>query len=548
MTRRLLLTAALALAAGGFAGCENRPQYANPGGLRASAAASPRAMAADADAPERGRPPADREQYDSVEDNPFVRVAEEPRSTFSLDVDTASYSNVRRLLRDKRDVPPGAVRIEELVNYFPYAYAPPASDAGDPLAIRSDVATCPWAKDHLLVRLAVKATEIEKGERPAMNLVFLLDVSGSMNSPDKLSLVKDAMRLLVGQLREQDTVAVVVYAGASGLAVPPTSGDRQASVMAALDELQAGGSTNGGEGIQLAYKVAADNYKKAGVNRVILCTDGDFNVGVSDRSRLVDLIESKAKTGVYLSVLGFGTGNLRDATMEELSNKGNGNFAYIDTEQEARKTLVAAADGTLVTVAKDVKIQIEFNPKQARAYRLIGYENRVLATRDFNDDQKDAGDVGSGHTVTAFYEVVPPGAAMPTTRPGVDDLKYQSGPEPVAAADSGELMTVKLRYKRPDGEASKLLTQAVPAAEPQQFAAADDDFRFAAGVAAFGMVLRDSPHKGTADLAWVRQTAKSARGNDAGGYRGEFVDLVDLAAKRGGKREDGRDEPASARR
>ena len=390
MNRRPYRTALIALAAGGSAGCENQSNCANPNELYAPAA-SARAMTAEPGELERGRPPVDREQYDSVEDNPFVRVAEEPRSTFSLNVDAASYSNVRRLLRGKRDVPAGAVRVEELVNYFPYDYAAPASEGEDPLTVRSALVTCPWAKDHSLVRLAVKAQEIAQGERPAMNLVFLLDVSGSMNSPDRLPRVKDAMRRLVQQLRPQDSLAVVVYAGASGLAVRPT-----------------------------------------------------------------------------------------------------------------------------------------------------------------NDDQKNAGDVGSGHTVTAFYEVVPPGAAMPTTRPGVDDLKYQSGPEPVAAADSGELMTVKLRYKRPDGEASKLLTQAVPAAEPQKFSAADDDFRFAAGVAAFGMILRDSPHKGAADLAWVRQTTKSARGGDAGGYRGEFVDLVDLAAKRAAKRaggrEDGRDEPASARR
>ena len=463
------------------------------------------------------------EAYDHVADNPFVAVTQDPRSTFSVDVDTASYSIVRRFLNGGERPPAGAVRIEELINYFPYAYEPP--EDGRPFAVDMDVAGCPWTPAHRLVRIGLKGRELPHGERPPSNLVFLLDVSGSMNAPNKLPLVKSAMRMLVGELGPSDRVAIVVYAGGEGLALPSTAASDKAAILSAIQSLSPGGSTHGSAGIRLAYETAAGSFIEGGVNRVVLATDGDFNVGVTNQGDLVRLIEQKAKAGVFLTVLGFGMGNLKDSTLEKLADHGNGNYAYIDSLAEARKVLVEQAGGTLVTIAKDVKLQVEFNPRRVMAFRLIGYENRVLAHQDFNDDTKDAGEIGAGHTVTALYEVVPPGANTPV--PGVDALKYQPAPR-ASGPDNGEILTVKLRYKEPDGQRSALIE--VPLTDGGgSFQAASPDLRFAAAVAAFGMVLRESPHKGNADLARVRGWASGSIGEDPNGLRAEFLQLVDRA-------------------
>jgi Ca-activated chloride channel family protein len=473
---------------------------------------------------ERPSAPFNTEAYDHIRENPFVLVAQDPRSTFSVDVDTASYAIVRRFLGDGQLPPKDAVRIEELVNYFPYAYAPPSD--GRPFAVHMDAAECPWKTGHRLVRIALKGREVPRQERPPSNLVFLLDVSGSMNEPNKLPLVKAAMRLLVNQLGEEDHVAIVVYAGAEGLALPSTPATDKAAILSAIESLSPGGSTHASAGIRLAYETAAAHFIKKGTNRVILATDGDFNVGVTNQGDLVRLIEEKAKSGVFLTALGFGMGNLKDSTLEKLADHGNGNYAYIDGLAEARKVLVEQAGATLVTIAKDVKVQVEFNPHQVKAFRLIGYENRVLAHQDFNDDTRDAGDIGAGHTVTALYEIVPPGVELPA--PGVDPLKYQQAPRPLAGADSGEWLTLKLRYKQPDGDRSSLIE--VPLREgPAAFEEASPDFRFAAAVAAFGMTLRESPHRGNADFAKVREWARAGLGEDEGGRRAEFLQLVEKA-------------------
>lgn len=471
-----------------------------------------------------------REGYERIVDNPFLDVRENPLSTFSIDVDTASYANVRRFLNQGALPPKDAVRIEELVNYFKYHYAPPADDA--PFAVHAAIAGCPWKSEHRLLRVALKGREIDFNNRPASNLVFLIDVSGSMDEPNKLPLLKAALRLLIDRLSENDRVAMVVYAGSSGLVLPSTSGERQAMIASALEQLQAGGSTNGGEGIQLAYDTARQNFIRGGTNRVILCTDGDFNVGITDQGSLTRLIEQQAKSGVFLSVLGFGTGNYQDSTMEKLADRGNGNYAYIDNLDEARKTLVEQAGGTLVTIAKDVKLQLEFNPQQVAAYRLIGYENRLLRDEEFNDDTKDAGEIGAGHTVTAFYELVPAGGKTPTA--SVDPLKYQQQVQPAEAAQSGESLTLKLRYKQPDGAESKLLTHVVKDAGAR-FSAADNDLQFAAAVAGFGLLLRDSPYQGNLTYAGVLELALAARGSDEEGYRAEFIEVVKKAQAIAGK-------------
>ena len=397
------------------------------------------------------------ESYDHRAGNAFVRVADRPLSTFSIDVDTASYANTRRFLNHGQFPPPGAVRIEEMVNYFTYGYAPPDAGAKAPFAVHIAVASCPWKTNHRLVRIALKGREIKPDKRPPTSLVFLLDVSGSMDSPDKLPLLKRAMRLLVDQLGENDRVAIAVYAGSEGLALESTPCDEKEKIRATLESLSPGGSTAGAQGIVLAYKIAVDNFIEGGVNRVILCTDGDFNIGITDNSQLVRLIREKARTGVFLSVLGFGRGNLKDSRMEKLADEGNGNYAYIDTLNEARKVLVRQMGGTLVTIAKDVKIQVEFNPAKVAGYRLIGYENRMLRKEDFNDDKKDAGEIGAGHTVTALYQVVPFG--LPVDAPPVDKLKYKKPDAPAGAGDatSTEMLTVKLRYKKPDGDTSTKL-------------------------------------------------------------------------------------------
>ncbi|MEA3364285.1 MAG: von Willebrand factor type A domain-containing protein [Candidatus Hydrogenedentes bacterium] len=462
------------------------------------------------------------ESYDHIVENPFRKVADEALSTFSIDVDTASYANTRRFLNQNTLPPPGAVRIEEFINYFDYHYAPP--DGEDPFAVHVEVASCRWKPEHRLARIGLKGKEIPQDARPACNLVFLIDVSSSMSPPNKLPLLKRAMKVLAKQLRDDDRVAIAVYAGSSGLILPSTPGSDTQRILEALNNLESGGSTNGGEGIKLAYNTAIENFLEDGVNRVILATDGDFNVGISDQSKLVDLIENKAKTGVFLSVLGFGMGNLKDSTLEKLADKGNGNYAYIDDMSEARKVLVQDMLDTLVTIAKDVKIQVEFNPAEVQAYRLIGYENRILAKEDFNDDTKDAGEIGAGHTVTALYELVPSG--VPFTNPGVDPLKYQQDqPALTDAATSGELFSLKLRYKQPDGEKSKLLTFPVKD-EGDAFEDASEDYRFAAAVAAFGMLLRDSEYKGDATYKQVLTLAQDALGADEHKYRAEFLKLV----------------------
>ena len=480
------------------------------------------------------------EEYARVPENRFLSAQDTPLSTFAVDVDTASYANVRRFLTRGQLPPPGAVRIEELVNYFRYDYEPPTGVEGGeeeeprPFAVHAEVAACPWEPTHRLVRIGLKGREIEADARPLCNLVFLLDVSGSMNSEDKLGLVKRSMTMLTEQLGENDTVSIVVYAGASGLALPATSGDDPRAITAALDRLAAGGSTNGGQGIELAYRTAVENYIEGGVNRVILCTDGDFNIGVTDDSSLVRLIEQKAKAGVALTVLGFGTGNYQDAKMEQLADHGDGNFGYIDTIGEAKKLLVEQLAGTLVTIAKDVKVQVEFNPAAVRSYRLIGYENRLMAAEDFRDDAKDAGEIGAGHTVTALYEVVPTSEDEPD--PEVAGLKYQTPGEPTAAAaESGELLTVALRYKAPGATKEDPATEFnVPVPDAMTaFGEAGADYRFAAAVAAFGMLLRGSEHAGTAKMGDVAAWAAAAAGHDPDDYRTEFVDLTERAARLG---------------
>jgi Ca-activated chloride channel family protein len=470
------------------------------------------------------------ESYDRIYENPFLLSRQNPFSTFSSDVDTASYSNVRRFINEGRLPPPGAVRIEELVNYFDYDYAPPEGDA--PFSADVEVAACPWNADHRLARIGLKGKVVAEEERPAANLVFLIDVSGSMDQPNKLPLLKSAMQMLVQNLQERDRVAIAVYASASGMVLPPTSCETKGPILAALDRLQAGGSTAGGAGIQLAYSLARQNFIPEHINRVVLCTDGDFNVGITDQSQLVRLIEEQAKSGVYLTVLGFGMGNYKDSTLEKLADKGNGNYGYIDTIHEARKMLVEQLGSTLMTIAKDVKIQVEFNPLRVAAYRLVGYENRMLRTEDFLDDTKDAGEIGAGHTVTALYELVPPGKEGDL--PKVEPLRYQQPVEPAPAARSDELFTLKLRFKRPDSNVSEPL--AFPVTDSEKTAdEASDNFRLAAAVAAFGMLLRESEHRGTASYDMVIALADSAKGDDPSGYRGEFLQLARTAKALAGR-------------
>ena len=461
------------------------------------------------------------ETYDHLDENPFLRVGDEPLSTFSIDVDTASYANVRRFLNSGTLPPAGAIRIEELINYFRFDYHQPA--AGVPFSITTELAECPWNPKDRLVLIGLQGRDMDDENIPPRNLVFLLDVSGSMNSYDKLPLVQRAMLMLTSILTARDHVAIVVYAGASGLVLPPTSGDRKETINAAIASLRPGGSTNGAAGIQLAYRIARDQFVAGGVNRVVLATDGDFNVGVTSQDQLVRLIEEQRASGIFLSVLGVGTGNLKDSTMEKLADKGNGNYAYLDSLREAQKVLVREAGSTLVTIAKDVKIQIEFNPSAVAAYRLIGYENRLLRNQDFNDDTKDAGDIGAGHSVTALYEIVP--AGEPSDVPSIDPLKYQRPLRQTGAAASDELLTVKLRYKAPDGDTSRL-TSAVVRREPKPMTA---NLGFASAVAEFGMVLRHSRHVGNGSLLSAAARARRFKGEDGEGYRAEFVSLVELA-------------------
>lgn len=464
------------------------------------------------------------EAYSHIEENPFLAAKQNPLSTFSIDVDTAAYSNVRRFLNDGQLPPKDAVRIEELVNYFPYDYAPPTDSA--PFSAKVEIGPCPWNRQHQLARIGLKGKDVPQERRGAANLVFLIDVSGSMNSPNKLPLLKQSLKLLVNQLGKDDRVAIVVYAGASGLVLPSTPCSEASSIVAALEQLQSGGSTNGGAGIQLAYSVAQQHFQQEGINRVILCTDGDFNVGVTSHGDLTRLIEEKREAGVMLTVLGFGMGNLKDSTLETLADKGNGNYAYIDTLLEARKVLVEQLGGTLITIAKDVKIQVDFNPAKVAAYRLIGYENRMLRNEDFHDDKKDAGEIGAGHCVTALYELVPPGVEIDL--PKVDASKYQQPVVEGEPASGDEWLTLKLRYKEPTQGQSELLEFPITTSQPK-LEDTSVDYRFASAVAAFGMLLRESQHKGDASYAMVLDLAQQSRGKDQHGYRHEFEQLVKLA-------------------
>jgi len=467
-----------------------------------------------------------REGYDKITENQFLKVNDNPLSTFSIDVDAASYSNVRRFLNQGQLPPAGAVRIEEMVNYFKYEYPQPTNN--DPFSINTEIAEAPWNKDHKLVLIGLQGKKIPTENLPASNLVFLIDVSGSMQSANKLPLVKTSMKMLVDQLREQDKISMVVYAGAAGIVLPPTSGAEKTKIKDAIDKLEAGGSTAGGAGIKLAYKTAQENFVKNGNNRVILCSDGDFNVGESSDDAMERLIETERKSGVFLTILGYGMGNYQDAKMQKLADKGNGNHAYIDGISEAKKVLVNEFGGTLFTIAKDVKLQIEFNPAKVQGYRLIGYENRMLAKEDFNDDKKDAGELGSGHTVTAIYEVIPVGVKSSFLK-DVDALKYQKDVAPLSKSkQTDEILTVKFRYKAPDGDVSKLIEH--PVADKQvAIAKTSDNFRFAAAVAQFGMLLRDSEFKSAASYTSVVEMARKARGNDDEGYRSEFIRLVESA-------------------
>ena len=470
-----------------------------------------------------------REGYDRIYENEFMAVGANPLSTFGIDVDRASYSNVRRFIRDGQLPPADAVRIEELINYFSYDL--PNPEGPDPFSVHTEVGPAPWNPVHRLVRIGIQGRRVDTEDLPPSNLVFLVDVSGSMQPANKLPLLKSALRMLVNQMRPQDRVAIVVYAGAAGLVLDPTSGEHKETILEALSRLEAGGSTAGGAGLRLAYDVARRHHMDGGNNRVILASDGDFNVGASSDAEMIRLIEQRRDEGTFLTVLGFGTVNLQDAKMEQIADHGNGNFAYIDSAHEAQKVLVKEFGGTLHTIAKDVKLQVEFNPARVQAYRLIGYENRILAAEDFNDDLKDSGDLGAGHTVTALYEIIPTGVDTRTPIRGLDELRYQRTDERDSLRDSPEMLFVKLRYKEPTGSRSRLLSHAVRDVD----AASDvdgvpsSDFTFAASVAAFGMVLRDSKYGGAVDLAAVLRWARSSVGPDLEGYRREFVHMVEEA-------------------
>jgi len=467
-----------------------------------------------------------REGYDKITENRFLKATDNPLSTFSIDVDAAAYSNIRRFINNSQLPPAGAVRIEEMVNYFKYEYPQPTN--GDPFSINTEISDAPWNKDHKLVLIGLQGKKIPTENLPASNLVFLIDVSGSMQTAERLPLVKSSLKMLVDQLRQEDKISIVVYAGAAGLALPPTSGADKTKIKDAIDQLEAGGSTAGGAGIKLAYRVAAENFVKKGNNRVILCTDGDFNVGESSDDAMERLIEQERKSGVFLTVLGYGMGNYQDAKMQKLADKGNGNHAYIDGIAEAKKVLVNEFGGTLFTIAKDVKLQVEFNPAKVQGYRLIGYENRMLAKEDFNDDKKDAGELGSGHTVTALYEIIPVGIKSSFLQK-VDSLKYQPNIQALSKTNyNEEIMTVKFRYKAPDGDVSKLMEH--PVKDNQiSIASTSSNFRFAAAVAEFGMLLRNSEYKSSASFNNVLNMARKAKGTDEEGYRAEFIRLAESA-------------------
>ncbi|MCP4643230.1 MAG: VWA domain-containing protein [bacterium] len=473
-----------------------------------------------------GWDPFNTEQYDHYEDNPFKWVKDDPVSTFSIDVDTASYSNVRRMIQMGARPPRDAVRIEEFINYFTYDY--PVPDKDTPFSVNVEMASAPWQPEHRLVRIGLRGYEPPQDERPACNLVFLIDVSGSMRPANKLPLVKRSLKYLVKQLDHRDRVALCVYAGAAGMVLPPTSCSKKSAILHAINRLEAGGSTNGGQGIHLAYDLVRQNFRRGAVNRVIIATDGDFNVGTTDRGELIRFIEKRAKEGVFLTTLGYGFGNIKDGTLEQLADKGNGNYGYVDSFDEAKRILGKKMAATLVAIAKDVKIQVEFNPTEAAGYRLIGYVNRMLAREDFNDDTKDAGEIGAGHTVTALYEVIPAGLDVPAA--SVDPLRYQTAAEESSAAWSGELFHLKLRYKTPSADKSQLLTTPVRDAKIA-FEDASPDFRFATAVATFGMMLRGATPSEDLDFVAVHKWARRTMDGETSEERREFLDLVEAASE-----------------
>ncbi len=466
-------------------------------------------------------PEPNNEDYEGVQENIFHDATSSPLSTFSIDVDAASYSNVRRFINNGQRPPKDAVRIEEMINYFDYNYEGPGDE--HPFAIHTEISSAPWNAEHRLVKIGLQGKKVDQEELPASNLVFLIDVSGSMDAANKLPLVITSMKMLVEQLRSKDRVSIVVYAGAAGIVLDPTPGDNKKKILRALDQLQAGGSTAGGQGIRLAYALAKENFRPRGNNRVILCTDGDFNVGASSNEEMEKLIEEKREDGIFLTVLGYGMGNYKDSKLEILSDKGNGNYAYIDNITEAQKVLVTEFGGTMFTIAKDVKLQVEFNPAKVSAYRLIGYENRMLKSEDFNNDKKDAGELGSGHTVTALYEIIPVGVKSEFFN--VDALKYQTPSPATDGQYADELLTVKFRYKKPDGDKSLLIVHPLVDSNIA-LAKASDNFRWAASVAAFGMLLRESEYVKHYSFEEVIKLAQGARGEDEEGYRAEFVKMA----------------------
>ncbi|EJF52741.1 uncharacterized protein containing a von Willebrand factor type A (vWA) domain [Saprospira grandis DSM 2844] len=466
------------------------------------------------------------EEYGKIIENPFLGAKDNPLSTFSIDVDNAAYSNVRRYLTQWNQLPPnGAVRLEEMINYFDYDYPQPTGE--HPFSVNMELSQAPWAQEHQLLHIGLQGKDLNYDELKPSNLVFLIDCSGSMSNNNKLPLLKKGLKMLLSQLDDKDKVAIVAYAGAAGLVLPATPASQANKILSALDRLEAGGSTAGGQGIELAYKTAQEALIEGGNNRVILATDGDFNVGPSSSSDLLDLITEKRKLDIYLTICGFGMGNYKDDRMEQISNAGNGNYFYIDNEKEAQKVFVREMRANMFSIAKDVKIQIEFNPQWVKAYRLVGYENRLLKAEDFDDDTKDAGELGAGHTVTAIYEIIPQGSASTQKVTQQPALKYQDAPS--IKNNSSDLMTLKLRYKPLDSDKSKLLEFNLnkEAAVEQT----SDNFRFSAAVAAFGMLLRDSEFKGTANFDKVKNWALSAKGQDPNGDRAELVKLIQLAAQ-----------------
>ena len=506
--------------------------FSNARGVTTKKSSGKRRVKSDSPAPARKpRTITNREDYAKLTENGFKSPFDAPYSTFSIDVDNASYSNVRRFLNLGQRPPVDAVRVEEMINYFNYHY--PQPDGDHPISVTSELSACPWKEENYLLHVGLQAKDIPYESLPASNMVFLIDVSGSMGAENKLPLLKSSMRLLVNNLRAKDKVSIVVYAGAAGVVLPPTSGADKEKIINSLENLNAGGSTAGGAGIQLAYKIAAENFQEGGNNRVILATDGDFNVGQQSNGELERMITEKRKTGIFLTCLGYGMGNYQDVKMETLANKGNGNYAYIDNIQEAKKSLVSEFGGNLFNLAKDVKIQMEFNPTNVYSYRLIGYENRQLNDEDFNDDKKDAGEIGPGQTVTVLYEIIPRRSESDLGTQ-VDLPKYQKRSVQKKLDKSeyeglgNELANLKIRYKQPEGSTSAKMVVPI-FQQPIKFESTSDNFRFSSSVAMFGMLLRESEHckAGTFDMA--EQLALSAKGNDSEGYRSEFIRLVQAA-------------------